>query len=316
MVNIIWAERKSRVLTSSQLACLARIPSINLTAGCAHDCIYCYARGYSGFPGENKVIIYKNTFDKLKSELFQKRSKPQAVYFSPSSDIFQPVPQLLELSHSLLQFLLSQNIGIALLTKGVIPEKTLRLMLEYTGKLRVQIGFITHDDAIRTIFEPHAASIEKRLEQMARLVDGGVIVEARIVPIIPGVTDSDYSIECLFRALASTGIKRAAISTLFLRPAIVASLKRHIADKKMLEYIMSLFRDVKPIAIHAGRSSVAALSRQMREEIYAHFINEALKHNIVITTCGCMNPDIGGICNIAGKWPQTVIQANMFNKDE
>ena len=42
MVTVTPAERKLRVLTPSSIACLARIPTINLTAGCAHGCIYCY----------------------------------------------------------------------------------------------------------------------------------------------------------------------------------------------------------------------------------------------------------------------------------
>ena len=129
MVTGIWADRKSPVLSGSSLACLLQTPGVNLTLGCAHDCIYCYARGYSTFPGENKVIIYKNIVEKLEAELTRKKTKPQAIYFNPSSDMFQPVPEVLEISHAILEFLLGKGIGIALLTKGEIPERTLRLLL-------------------------------------------------------------------------------------------------------------------------------------------------------------------------------------------
>jgi DNA repair photolyase len=114
------------------------VPAVNLTSGCAHSCIYCYARGYSIFPGEDKVIIYENTLDKLKNELANRRAKPQAVYFSPSSDIFQPVPEVIELGYSIPEFLLSRGIGIAFLTKGYIPPKTLKLLMTYPDKVRVQ----------------------------------------------------------------------------------------------------------------------------------------------------------------------------------
>ena len=152
MVNLSWAERKSTVLGSSSLACLSSIPSINLTSGCAHDCIYCYARGYSGFPGENNVVIYQDTLEKLKKELLHKRSKPQAVYFSPSSDVFQPIPEVLELTHSIFELLLSKDIGLAFLTKGRIPDKTMSLLLSHSDKVRAQIGINTHDDNIRCLF--------------------------------------------------------------------------------------------------------------------------------------------------------------------
>ena len=85
MVTVAWADRKSPVLSASSLVCLSQTPGVNLTLGCAHDCIYCYARGYSTFPGENKVIIYENIVEKLGVELARKKTKPQAIYFSPSS---------------------------------------------------------------------------------------------------------------------------------------------------------------------------------------------------------------------------------------
>ena len=240
MVNLICADRKSPVLSSSSLACLAHIPSINLTSGCAHNCIYCYARGYSVFPGENKVVIFKNILDKLKSELLHKKNKPQTVYFSPSSDIFQPIPEVLELSHSVLELLLSRDIGIAFVTKGQIPDKTLGLLLNHANKVRAQIGIITHDDNVRRIFEPNAASIDTRLIQMAQMVAGGIAVEARIIPIIPGITDTLDSIDCLYSAISMAGVKNVAISALFLRPAIIASLRTQISDQDVLNNLLSL----------------------------------------------------------------------------
>ncbi|MBI4287576.1 MAG: radical SAM protein [Chloroflexi bacterium] len=312
MVNVGWAERKSSVLSSSSLACLASIPAINLTAGCAHDCVYCYARGYSGFPGEDKVVIYNNILDKLKNELLRRKNKPQAVYFSPSSDIFQPIPEVLELSHSLLEFLLSRDIGIAFLTKGRIPERTLRLLLNHANKVKAQVGIITYDDNIRRIFEPYAARIDIRLKQMATLAAGGVDVKARVVPILPGLTDSFDSIDRLGRAIFHTGVKKAAMSTLFLRPAIEASLRRRISDKSTLDNLLDFYRDAKRIAVHAEHSSVIPLSRPKREEIYSRFRQAARKYAMDLSICGCMNPDIGGTCNITGQWPTNGVQPSLF----
>ena len=315
MVKVIQTDRRSAVLTPSSLACLAHTPSVNLTSGCAHDCIYCYARGYSVFPGENKIIIYKNILEKLISELMHKKNKPQAVYFSPSSDIFQPVPEVLELSHSILEFLLSRNIGIAFLTKGYIPDKTLDLLLRHADMVRAQIGIITRDDNIRSVFEPNAASISVRLGQMAKMVAGGIAVEARLVPILPGITDGPDSIEHLCAAISGAGIKQAAISTLFLRPSIIASLKRGISDKRTLDNLLSLYKAEKRLLVHAEHSSVIPLSRQKREEIYTHFRRTAGRYDIELSICGCMNPDIGGTCNITGKWPQYGSNLNLFDQE-
>ena len=65
MITIVKTKRKSAVLSPSSLACLAHIPAINLTFGCVHDCLYCYARGYSVFPGENKIVVYENSLEQI-----------------------------------------------------------------------------------------------------------------------------------------------------------------------------------------------------------------------------------------------------------
>ena len=316
MVDVILIERKSAVLSSSSLACLSHIPSINLTSGCAHNCIYCYAPGYSTYPGENKVIIYKNTLDKLTNELLHKKNKPPAVYFSPSSDIFQPIPEVLELSHSVLEFLLTRGIGVAFLTKGYIPDITLRLFLNHADKVRAQIGIITHDDDIRYIFEPKAANTDKRLEQMTRMIAGGIAVEARIVPILPGITDVPDSINRLYGAISNTGVKHVALSTLFLRPAIVASLRRHISNKVTFKKLLDFYTDERRLPVHAGHSFVTPLPRLKRQEIYARFSQIARKYDISLSICGCMNPDIGGTCNIAGRWLTLYTQRSLFEQGE
>ncbi|MHB8104753.1 MAG: radical SAM family protein, partial [Dehalococcoidales bacterium] len=241
-----------------------------------------------------------------------KKSKPQAVYFSPSSDIFQPVPEVLELSHSVLEFLLTNGIGVAFLTKGCIPDKTMNLLLNHANRVRAQIGIITHDDNLRRIFEPNTASVDSRLGQMEMMITGSIAVEARIMPILPGITDKPDSISSLFQAIASTGVKRAAISTLFLRPTIVGSLKRNISDKVTLEKLLDIYAGERRLPVHAEHSSVTPLPRPKRQEIYTRFSQIARKYDINLSICGCMNPDIGGTCNIAGKWLTQDIQSSLF----
>jgi DNA repair photolyase len=162
------------------------------------------------------------------------------------------------------------------------------------------------------MFEPNAASIDSRLGQMEMMVTGSIAVEARIMPILPGITDKPDSISSLFRAIASTGVKRTAISSLFLRPAIVGSLKRHVSDKVTLEKLLDFYTDVRRLPVHAGHSSVTPVPRQKREEIYSRFSQIARKYDINLSICGCMNPDIGGTCNIAGKWLTQDIQSSLF----
>ena len=174
MVTVIRAQRRSSVLSPSSLACLSNIPTINLTAGCSIGCIYCYTLGYSSHPGDGKVVLYENILEKLEAELSRTRKKPQAVFFSPSSDLFQPVPEILELGYQILEFLFSEGIGVVFLTKGQIPEKTMRLLLAHAQMVKGEIGIITLDEDIARLFEPHASPPKVRLELAAKLIRGAI----------------------------------------------------------------------------------------------------------------------------------------------
>lgn len=305
------AKRKSSVLTTSSLRCLANTPAINLTSGCTHGCVYCYAQGYSTYPGDGKVIVYENILENLVSELYYKRSKPTAIYFSPSSDMFQSVPKVIELSYAILKFLFSKNIGVSFLTKGQMPDNTMNLLLNNVEKVKAQVGIITIDENIRRIFEPNTASIDFRLQQMAKMTAGGIAVEARIMPILPGITDDTDSLERLLQAIANTGVTKVAVSTLFLRPSIAASLRQLVPDRKLTQKLLDLYRNTERIEVHARNSSVIPLSRVKREKTYTDIKKIAEKYNIDISICGCMNPDIGGTCNIKGNWLSESIQPSL-----
>ena len=241
MGMISKAYRKSAVLTPSDLPCLRTIPTINLTAGCLHGCLYCYARGYSQFPGDGRVILYENTLDMLREELPRRRAKPDAVYFSPSSDLFQPAPDVLDLAEAVIRFLLGKGVGIAFLSKGYIPDRLLAFLGDHPDLVRAQIGLITTDEGIARTFEPGAASPERRLKQIETLVKAGVRTEARVDPILPTVTDNPGASERLFEALANVGVTRVAIDLLFLRPTIVRSLSRHLNERDVLARLLSGF---------------------------------------------------------------------------
>ena len=208
-----------------------------------HECRYCYARGYLTHPGDGKVTFYTNTLAKLRDELRRKRKKPTTVYFSPSSDPFQPVPEVLNMAYDVFKFLLESEIGVAFVTKGRIPERHRNLLAAHAPLVQGRIGLITLDPGTAAAFEPGAATPEVRLAQAAELIGAHVPVEARLDPILPGVTDGADCLEPLCEALARIGVRKIAASVLFLRPAVIGSLRRHVEDKLMLNRLLDRFAD-------------------------------------------------------------------------
>jgi DNA repair photolyase len=313
MIEVIRRERQSAVLTPSRLACLTHVPTVNLTAGCAHECRYCYARGYLTHPGEGKITFYTNTLAKVREELRRKRKKPSTVYFSPSSDPFQPVPEVLDMAYDVFKFLLESEIGVAFVTKGRIPERHRSLLAAHAPLVQGRIGLITLDPGIAAAFEPFAATLEVRLAQAAALIRTGIPVEARLDPILPGVTDGLDSLEPLCAALADVGIRTIAASVLFLRPAVVGSLRQHMGDKLMLNRLLNSFAGSEPLAIHAGNSRVRAMPASARLEIMDRLKSIACRHGMKVLVCACKNPDISsGSCHISGRRPPVVSENNQL----
>lgn len=304
MAEVIRIERKSAVLTPSSLACLSHVPTINLTAGCAHECRYCYARGYLTHPGEGKVVFYANTLDKLRDELCRKRKKLTTVYFSPSSDPFQPVPDVLDMAYDVFKHLFNSGIGVTFVTKGRIPERHRKLLAAHATQVQGRIGLITLDPAVAAMFEPYAATPEVRLAQAAQLIGDGIPIEARLDPILPGVTDGEDCLAQLCEALARIGVRTIAASVLFLRPAVVGSLRRHVEDKVILDMMLDCFTSAESLAIHAENSRVRAIPTAARLEIIERLKSIACRHGLSVLVCGCKNPDItSGSCHISGRWP-------------
>lgn len=302
-IQVLHADRKSNVLTPSMLECISHLPTINLTAGCAHACLYCYARGYSQHPGEGKITLYTNTLKKLRAELPRKRVRPLAVYFSPSSDVFQPVSEVLDMAYAVFEFLLNENIGVAFLTKGAIPESHMRLFEAHNSLVQAGIGLNTLDADIRHIFEPNSAPAETRLEQIARLSRTGIPVQARIDPILPGVTDEEGMLSELISALHRAGTKTIAIGTAFMRSAIIGSLKRKVADQTMLKRLLSSYEGGPWLKLHRANTAAQLPSAEYRRMIYGQITNIAAMHGLPVRICACKNGDIAaGTCAIAGNW--------------
>tara|TARA_Y100000589_G_scaffold49896_1_gene41546 strand:+ start:672 stop:1628 length:957 start_codon:yes stop_codon:yes gene_type:complete len=291
-VKVEWGDRKSKALTPSSLRCLSYLPTVNLTTGCVHDCIYCYIRGYSQYPGQSAVRVYRNTAQLIARELDRKRNKPLAVYFSPSSDAFMPVKEVLDEAYQVMKLLLDRRIGIQFVTKGKVPEMFLELFAKQPELVAGQVGLCTLDDALNDVIEPNAALASDRLDTLWQLVRIGVTTSLRADPLIHGVTDHDDDLDRLFARVSACGIRHVSASYLFLRPAIVGSFKRNIADPDLLNRIFEPFEQARRSAICGSSSSALSLPAKVRETQLERVQHIAKQHGLTLNICGCKNEDL------------------------
>ena len=139
MPEVLGILRKSPLLGRSGLACAPDVPTINLAHGCLHGCVYCYARGYSQYPGRGRLALYENVVQRLEEELLRRRRRPHAVCLSSASDAFQPVPELLEACY---------RVGTAagggrvrfVPDQGPIPRKHMDLLGRHSGRVLAHVA--------------------------------------------------------------------------------------------------------------------------------------------------------------------------------
>jgi DNA repair photolyase len=299
MVTVRFTERRGAVLTSSGLACLAGVPTVNISAGCAHRCVYCYGRGYSQYPGERTVLVYRDTAARVQDELARKRRRPAAVYFCPSCDAFQPVDAVLDESYRTMRVLLESGVGVEFVTKGAIPGRFLDLFSHHPGRVSAQVGLTALDDSLRAALEPGAAPVAERLLNVSRLEEAGVRVSVRADPLIHGVTDADADVTAIMAACRERGITVMAVSYLFLRPAIAASLKRHIADRALVERILAPYAQGCRFALRGGAGGGLALPEAIRSAAYKRLARLGTERGLQVHVCGCKNPDVAsGRCHL------------------
>jgi len=216
-LKVVAWQRRAEVLTRPKLPCLAAFHTINLSAGCPNECRYCYAQSYAHYPGWGTVAYYANAKERLQEELARLRQQPRLVYFSTASEPFLPAPRVLDDMNEIMAILLESGAALLISTKGVVPDRFIELFACFPGKVLVQVGITTLDDGARQVIEPRAATVSQRLDNLARLHTAGVGVEARMDPLVPGLTDTNDSFRALLPALARAGVRQAVVSFLFLR---------------------------------------------------------------------------------------------------
>jgi DNA repair photolyase len=229
---------------------------------------------------------------RIADEIKHKRKKPPTIYFCPSCDPFQPVPQIQQVTFDVMKTILENDIGVQFVTKGKIPDEFFRLFEKHSSKIAGQIGLIATDDKILSIIEPAAAKAQERLEQLERLIKMGFRMTARCDPLIHDVTDSDEHLRDLFLAVSKTGCKEIAVSFLFLRPAIISNFKKNISNQKLLEAILKPFSEGVNLSIGLKNSMGKMLPLEVRKSSFERIRKIANNYGIRMHICGCKNGDI------------------------
>jgi DNA repair photolyase len=199
--------------------------SIDLSIGCQHQCLYCH------FSDSQKLRyrrIDKNYSGKSIplniSYLLQMNEYPEYIYLSFSTDPFEK--NVKEQAHLLLERLLVYGTKVLIITKSIIPDKTILLLRGYRDQLQVQMSIPSLNSKRNSILEPGAPNAEDRIENFKKLVRDGISAVARLDPLFPLVDDSNESLVKIIKKFKQIGTQDLIASYALLTRRIYNVLEK------------------------------------------------------------------------------------------
>jgi DNA repair photolyase len=135
-------------------------------------------------------------------------------------DVYQRAEGRYRLMPEILAALRDHANPFSILTKGTLILRDLELLKQAASVTRVglavSIGFV--DETVWRAVESGTPSPRRRLDVVRRLTDAGFEVSVLMAPILPGLTDTDESIDQTVAAIAAAGAASISAIGLHLRP--------------------------------------------------------------------------------------------------
>jgi len=210
---------------------------VNPYGGCTHACLYCYASFICRFsfherPWGEFLDIKVNFPEVLARQLKSRRKSPAGrVLLGTVTDVYQPAEEKSLLTRSSLEILCGYpSLEVHVLTKSPLVRRDIPILREMRG---CQVGFTvtTVDPEVARVFEPGASPPLARLEAAAELKEAGIPVWVFIAPLLPGITDTEESLNSLRAAIRGAGIGDIQMDCLNPYPTVVRRLLDAYRDR-------------------------------------------------------------------------------------
>ncbi|HET8681436.1 MAG TPA: intein-containing Rv2578c family radical SAM protein [Micromonosporaceae bacterium] len=190
----------------------------------SHNCFARNTHTYldldAGHDFDTRVVVKVNAGELLRRELAAPGWARGHIAMGTNVDCYQRAEGRYELMRGIIAALRDFANPFSILTKGTLVTRDLDLLRQAaavtTVGLSMSVGFV--DEALWRSVEPGTPSPRRRLETVRRLADAGFEVGVLMAPVLPGLTDTDESIEATVRQIARAGASSVVPLALHLRP--------------------------------------------------------------------------------------------------
>lgn len=194
--------------------------ALNPYSGCEHGCVYCYAPEvtHTDWSSWRVVGVKVNVAERLAKELSGLKG---TIGIGTVTDPYQAAEARFGLTRECLEVLSGRGFPIHMHTKSDLILRDLDLLKGFEGQVAVTLT--TVDEKVSKVTEPGAPLPDARLRALKELTSAGLNTYALIAPVLDRLEGKE---EDFCRAVADTGVKRAALDPLNLRPEMSKRLAR------------------------------------------------------------------------------------------
>ena len=167
----------------------------NPYAGCAHNCLYCYAKylpEWTGHDGERWGEYIDVKYWKPLTERQKKGLHGKSIFISSATDPYQDLEAEFGRTHALLEELRGTGAEILAVTKSCNVVWDAAILKDLNATVALSIN--TLDEEFRADMD-RGSTIEMRLAALKALHESGVYTVCFISPVFPGITDAPAIIE-------------------------------------------------------------------------------------------------------------------------
>src|SRR5919106_6738703 len=152
--------------------------SLNPYTGCAHQCTFCYVRGFelrAGRPSDARygarIRVKTNLVEVLRRELARRSWKREEVVIGTATDPYQPAEGHYRLTRGAIEALAEATTPLSLITRGplVVRDIDVLQVAAASAEVSVNISIPTVDDRVWRTTEPGTAHPRQRLRAVRRL---------------------------------------------------------------------------------------------------------------------------------------------------
>jgi len=255
--------------------------------GCQHGCEFCYCREqkYSPYDDPNDfayvIKVKENAAELLRRGL---ERAPRDLVFTGD---YQPAERKYGISRQLLEVCRDLGFPVFVLERSPLVLRDLDLLSEINAGAPSVVAFSIlstpespSSDRVRAL-ERLAPAPEKRFAAMAQFAKAGILTGTCLMPILPGVSDDEATLESVIRWTANHGGRFVLAGSLTL-----ADQQRHYflnVLRNRFPELLGLYRSAYPpgsYAPAAGRGLQAA--RTVRELCRKHGLTDRIPRPILL----------------------------------